>query len=78
MCLGILAVDGASAEDNCSYQHLFNHLNLSLSGKNDLYTMSRPVKHHNTSIKIHLEVLIYAILDLVSLKFSGGFSCVNL
>ena len=61
MCLGILAVDGASSEDNCSYQHLFNYLNLSLSSQNDLYTMSRPVKHPNTTMKVDLEVIIYAI-----------------
>ncbi|XP_067432266.1 5-hydroxytryptamine receptor 3A-like isoform X2 [Thunnus thynnus] len=60
----LLAVDGASSEDNCSYQHLFNYLNLSLSSKNDLYTMSRPVKHYNTTLKVYLEVLIYAVLDM--------------
>ncbi|XP_067433212.1 5-hydroxytryptamine receptor 3A-like [Thunnus thynnus] len=60
----LLTIDGASSEDNCSYQHLFNYLNLSLSSKNDLYTMSRPVKHHNTTLKVYLEVLIYAILDM--------------
>ncbi|XP_067432263.1 5-hydroxytryptamine receptor 3A-like [Thunnus thynnus] len=58
----LLTVDGASSEDNCSYQHLFNHLRL--SSQKDLYTMSRPVKHYNTTLKVTLEVLIYAILDM--------------
>ncbi|XP_053197012.1 5-hydroxytryptamine receptor 3A-like [Scomber japonicus] len=63
-CLDIVAVEGASSEDNCSYQYLLKHLNLSLSNKNDLYTMSRPVKNYETTTNVSMEMIISAILDM--------------
>lgn len=67
MCLDIFAVDGASSGDNCSYQYLLNYLNL--TSKNELYYMSRPVKNHSTTTTVNLDMLTYAILDMVSFKF---------
>ncbi|XP_021173633.2 5-hydroxytryptamine receptor 3A-like [Fundulus heteroclitus] len=51
-----------SARDECSFQALLNHLNMSKS--NEKYTLSRPVKNHNHSTWIFLEMKVYAILDV--------------
>ena len=59
------------AERTCSYSDVLNHLKLTHSS--DLYTMSRPVKDHKMKTDIYLEMVLYAILDVVScpsLKFS--------
>ncbi|KAM8887771.1 5-hydroxytryptamine receptor 3A-like [Synchiropus picturatus] len=58
-------VVSGSAKKTCSYQDVLNHLSLTRS--NDLFTMTRPVKDYTTPTKVYLEVLLYAILDVVSL-----------
>lgn len=57
-------VDGVYPERECSYQDVLNHLNLTTN--KELYTMSRPVKHYKRPTLVSLEVLLYAILDVVS------------
>lgn len=64
MCLGVFAVDGVSPERDCSYQDVLNHLNLTRN--NELYSMTRPVKNYKRPTSVSLEVLLYAILDVVS------------
>lgn len=61
-----LAVDGESSEKVCSYQDVLNYMNLSKS--NELFFMTRPVKDHKQATQVSLEVLLYAILDVVSCK----------
>ncbi|XP_041819279.1 5-hydroxytryptamine receptor 3A-like [Chelmon rostratus] len=63
MCLGVFAVDGVSPERDCSYQDVLNHLNLTRN--NELYSMTRPVKNYKRPTSVSLEVLLYAILDVV-------------
>ncbi|XP_028264589.1 5-hydroxytryptamine receptor 3A-like, partial [Parambassis ranga] len=67
MLLGVFILlflsDGASSENTCSYQDVLNHLNLTKSNK--LFLMSRPVKHYKEPTMVSLEVLPYAILDMV-------------
>lgn len=63
----LFAVDGVNPQDNCSYQDVLNYLNLSRN--NELYTMTRPVTNYKHPTYVSLEVLLYAILDVVS-----GFS----
>ncbi|KAM7370500.1 hypothetical protein PAMP_010041 [Pampus punctatissimus] len=58
-------VDGVFSKDNCSYQYLLKYLNM--TSKNDLYSMSRPVKYYGNSIEVRLDMLIYAILDVLTL-----------
>ncbi|KAM7381262.1 hypothetical protein PAMA_012214 [Pampus argenteus] len=58
----LLSVDLAFSMDNCSYQYLLKHLNM--TSKNDLYSMSRPVKYHGDPTEVYLDMLIYAILDV--------------
>ncbi|XP_041830762.1 5-hydroxytryptamine receptor 3A-like [Melanotaenia boesemani] len=55
--------DGISSEQGCSYQNVLNYLNLTRS--NELFSMTRPVKNYNTPTHVSLEVLLYAILDVV-------------
>ena len=57
-------LDGVYPERNCSYQDVLNHLNLTKN--NELYSMSRPVKNYKHPTQVYLEVLLYAILDVVS------------
>lgn len=64
MCLDVYAVDGVHPQDNCSYQDVLNYLNLSKD--NELYSMTRPVKNYKHPTYVYLEVLLYAILDVVS------------
>ncbi|XP_018526672.2 5-hydroxytryptamine receptor 3A-like [Lates calcarifer] len=59
----LLLTDGAYSQDNCSYQDVLNYLNLTKN--NELYFMTRPVKNYKTPTKVQLEVLLYAILDVV-------------
>uniref|UniRef100_A0A8C5DDL6 5-hydroxytryptamine receptor 3A-like n=1 Tax=Gouania willdenowi TaxID=441366 RepID=A0A8C5DDL6_GOUWI len=47
----------------CSYQDVLNYLNLTRN--NELYTMTRPVKNYRHPTDVSLEVLLYAILDVV-------------
>lgn len=64
MCLDVPAVDVVNTEGNCSYQDVLNHLNLKKD--NELFSMTRPVKNFRTPTRVSLEVLLYAILDVVS------------
>ncbi|XP_029978000.1 5-hydroxytryptamine receptor 3A-like [Sphaeramia orbicularis] len=54
---------GVSTERKCSYQEVLNHLNLTKS--NELYFMTRPVKDYTQPTWVSVEVLLYAILDVV-------------
>ncbi len=56
-----LAVD---AKKTCGYQDVLNFLNLTKS--NELFSMTRPVKDYKQPTQVTLEVLLYAILDVVS------------
>lgn len=64
MCLDVFAVDLVYPDRNCSYQDVLNYLNL--TKMNELYTLTRPVKHYKNPTWVSLEVLLYAILDVVS------------
>ncbi|XP_028990101.1 5-hydroxytryptamine receptor 3A-like [Betta splendens] len=55
--------DVVQAQDSCSYQDVLNYLNLSSS--NELYFMTRPVRNYKQPTFVYLEVLLYAILDVV-------------
>ncbi|XP_047465579.1 5-hydroxytryptamine receptor 3A-like [Mugil cephalus] len=55
--------DGVASERTCSYQDVLNHLNLTKD--NELYSMTRPVKNYKHPTVVSLEVLLYAILDMV-------------
>ncbi|KAF1373667.1 hypothetical protein PFLUV_G00241330 [Perca fluviatilis] len=59
----LFLTDGVYPERNCSYQDVLNHLNLTKN--NELYSMSRPVKNYKHPTQVYLEVLLYAILDVV-------------
>ncbi|XP_068439547.1 5-hydroxytryptamine receptor 3A-like [Clinocottus analis] len=58
----LFLTDGVNS-DHCSYQDVLNHLNLTQT--NGLFSMSRPVKHYKRPTLVSLEVLLYAILDVV-------------
>ncbi|XP_061666974.1 5-hydroxytryptamine receptor 3A-like isoform X6 [Syngnathoides biaculeatus] len=53
----------ASESDGCSYQDVLNHLGLNRS--NELFSMTRPVKNYKKPTHVSLEVLLYAILNVV-------------
>ncbi|XP_051795582.1 5-hydroxytryptamine receptor 3A-like [Acanthochromis polyacanthus] len=54
--------DEANSDYKCSFQAIFDHLNL--TENKTKYTMSRPVKNHTTHTDIHVYMAIYAILDV--------------
>ncbi|KAL6094617.1 uncharacterized protein ACO6RY_15989 [Pungitius sinensis] len=60
-CL-LLITDVVDSEGTCSYQDVLNHLNLTKS--TELYSMTRPVKHHKSTTRVHLQMAIYGILDV--------------
>lgn len=62
--LFLTAADGLPRLSNCSYQAVLNHLEL--TRENELYSMTRPVQDHNQTTWVNLEVVLYAILDVVS------------
>lgn len=64
MHLYVSDLDFPSSEGNCSYQHVLNHLNLTKS--KELFYMTRPVNNHKTATLVYLNVVLYAILDMVS------------
>ncbi len=64
MCLDVFTVDGESSEYNCSYVDILNHLNLTKD--KEMFLMTRPVKNYKQPTKVTLDVLLYAILDVVS------------
>ncbi|XP_017290046.1 5-hydroxytryptamine receptor 3A isoform X2 [Kryptolebias marmoratus] len=55
--------DDVQSDQICSYQDVLNHLNLTRD--NHLYFMTRPVKNYKHPTQVSLEVLLYAILDVV-------------
>ncbi|XP_013862420.1 5-hydroxytryptamine receptor 3A [Austrofundulus limnaeus] len=55
--------DEVHAEQICSYQEVLNYLNITKD--NELYSMTRPVKNYKHPTQVSLEVLLYAILDVV-------------
>ncbi|KAM9336930.1 5-hydroxytryptamine receptor 3A-like [Symphorus nematophorus] len=59
----LFLTDGVKPERNCSYQDVLNHLNITKN--NELYSMTRPVKNYKHPTRVYLEVLLYAILDVV-------------
>lgn len=59
-----LVVYGQAPERVCSYQDVLNYLNLTKD--NELFSMTRPVKDYKQPTEVSLEVLLYAILDVVS------------
>ncbi|XP_042364261.1 5-hydroxytryptamine receptor 3A-like [Plectropomus leopardus] len=63
VCLYVSAVDGVVPEQNCSYQDVLNYLNLTKD--NELFSTARPVKNYKNPTRVSLEVLLYAILDVV-------------
>ncbi|XP_061564830.1 5-hydroxytryptamine receptor 3A-like [Cololabis saira] len=63
LLLLFISVDEVSSEKNCSYQDVLSYLNLTRN--NELYFMTRPVKNYKQPTVVSLEVLLYAILDVV-------------
>ncbi|XP_077959923.1 5-hydroxytryptamine receptor 3A [Gasterosteus aculeatus] len=59
----LFLTDGVYSERECSYQDVVTHLNLTQN--KDMYFMTRPVKNYKRPTKVSLEVLLYAILDVV-------------
>ncbi|KAL3967954.1 NLR family CARD domain-containing protein 3 [Sarotherodon galilaeus] len=59
----LFLLDGVYSEHVCSYQDVLNYLNLTKN--NELFTMTRPVKNYKNPTRVSLEVLLYAILDVV-------------
>ncbi|XP_071319503.1 5-hydroxytryptamine receptor 3A-like isoform X2 [Trachinotus anak] len=59
----LFLTDGMYSEDNCSYQDVLTYLNLTKNSEQ--YTMTRPVKNYKRPTRVYLEVLLYAILDVV-------------
>ncbi|KAK2820595.1 hypothetical protein Q5P01_023554 [Channa striata] len=62
LCL-LFLTDAVNCQDNCSYQDVLNYLNLTMN--NELFIMTRPVKNYKQPTYVSLEVLLYAILDVV-------------
>lgn len=67
----VWAVEGVHPQNNCSYQEVLDHLEMTKS--NELYYMTRPVKNYKRPTLVSLEVLLYAILDVVSASWK--FTC---
>lgn len=61
MCLDILAED----DKTCSYHDVINHLNLDKN--NSTLTLTRPVTRFNYPTIVHIQLILYTILDVVSL-----------
>ncbi|XP_070847203.1 5-hydroxytryptamine receptor 3A-like [Chaetodon trifascialis] len=59
----LFSTDGVNPERECSYQDVLNHLQLTKN--NELFSMTRPVKNYKRPTSVSLEVLLYAILDVV-------------
>ncbi|XP_055085787.1 uncharacterized protein LOC117387607 [Periophthalmus magnuspinnatus] len=60
----LLFINEASSH-NCSYHAVLEHLQL--SQRSTLFTRSRPVKNHTHPTELLLDVLVYAILDVVKI-----------
>ncbi|XP_053719967.1 5-hydroxytryptamine receptor 3A-like [Synchiropus splendidus] len=50
-------------ERHCRYQDVLDYLNLSMT--NELYQMTRPVNNYKQPTKVYVELVLYAILDVV-------------
>ncbi|XP_034564111.1 5-hydroxytryptamine receptor 3A-like [Notolabrus celidotus] len=59
----LFLTDGVFPEENCSYHDVLSYLNL--TKKNELFSMTRPVRNYKRPTYVSLEVLLYAILDVV-------------
>lgn len=59
-CCVFPAVEGGTS---CSYQDVLNYLNLTKG--NELYFMTRPVRDYQQPTVVSVELLLYAILDVV-------------
>ncbi|XP_028424342.1 5-hydroxytryptamine receptor 3A-like [Perca flavescens] len=53
---------GEKFEEICGYQDVLDQLNLTI--KKDKYTMARPVKNFKNLTRVHLQIVIYGILDV--------------
>lgn len=67
----VSAAEGVHPQNNCSYQEVLDHLKITKS--NELYYMTRPVKNYKRPTLVSLEVLLYAILDVVSASWTFTF-----
>ncbi|XP_062234769.1 5-hydroxytryptamine receptor 3A-like [Platichthys flesus] len=63
LLLLVFLTDDVRPEENCSYQDVLNYLNM--SSTNERFSMSRPVKNYRHTTPVYLEVVLYAILDVV-------------
>ncbi|XP_041672083.1 5-hydroxytryptamine receptor 3A-like [Cheilinus undulatus] len=59
--LHVIPLDGASSQ--CSYRDVISHLNLTRN--TDLSTMVQPLKDSRNTTDIYLDVMLYAILDVI-------------
>ncbi|XP_073345271.1 5-hydroxytryptamine receptor 3A-like [Pagrus major] len=59
----LLFTDGESSERNCTYLDVLKHLNL--TENKEQFAMIRPVKNYKEPTKVTLDVLLYAILNVV-------------
>lgn len=66
------AADAVDTDSNCSYQKVLDHLKLTKN--NELYSMTRPVKNYQRPTQVSLEVLLYAILDVVRSLINERFT----
>ena len=65
LCLFVSAADvQTSDEHNCTYLDVLQHLNLTKN--KEKFTMIRPVKNYKEPVTVTLDVLLYAMLDVVS------------
>ena len=65
LCLFVSAADvQTSDERNCSYLDVLQYLNLTKN--KEKFTMIRPVKNYKEPTIVTLDLLLYAILDVVS------------
>lgn len=60
----LISGNPVSGPAKCSFEAVLKYLNM--TNNSEIYTLSRPVKNHNHSSWIFLEVKVYAILDVVS------------
>lgn len=64
MCFHIFAVELNNPDSGCSYHDVVNYLNLTKN--KDLFTMTRPVANYKATTLIDIQMVIYAIIDVVS------------
>ena len=59
----------------CSYHDILVHLNLTRD--NEVYTATRPVLDHTHPTVVRMDLALYAILAVVSLRFVFQSVCVS-